>query len=92
MEGDEVVCAWVRRGAVERAADWRASAPSMPPPLPSVPPLTCSAAPPVRLMTGAGAGAPCAGITGLYASRQVHPWWCASPGFQGDERAQGCDT
>jgi hypothetical protein len=33
MEGDEVVCAWVRRGAVERAADWRASAPSMPPPL-----------------------------------------------------------
>ena len=35
-----MVCAWVRRGAVEREADWRASAPSMPPPLPSVTPLS----------------------------------------------------
>jgi hypothetical protein len=84
-----VVCAWVRRGAVERAADWRASAPSMPPPLPSVSPLTCSAAPPVRLITGARAGTLCAWMTRLYALRQVHPWRCASPGFGGDERARG---
>ena len=26
FQQDEVVCAWVHRGAVERAADWRASA------------------------------------------------------------------
>eukprot|EP01047_Picozoa_sp_COSAG01_P053163 COSAG01_NODE_5667_length_4111_cov_6.282154_6_plen_84_part_00 len=79
-------------GCCGTAADRRASAPSMPPRLPSVAPLTCSAALPVRLMTGARAGTLCAWVTRLDALRQVHPWRCSSPGFRGDERTRGCDA